>query len=351
MGRFPKDAAAVNFHPNGVERMTETPAIQVESLSKTYSEGLVFRKRFEALQDVSFTVARGEVYGLLGPNGAGKTTFLKIMLGIISKTSGRASMLGFPAGARAGRRLVGYLPEHLRIPRHMNAYTALECYGNLSGVSNKKIRARQDELLELVGLADRAQDRCKTYSKGMLQRLGLAQTLLHEPDLVVLDEPTDGLDPGARAEVRDIIHKLADKGVTIFLNSHLLHEVEMICKQVAILNRGVLRYSGSVEAIGDFVGGLRGEAEQVANLEITVVGDPNAVNESFAGRTFEILNRIGENEFAVRVQSADQASTDQLVDVLRNNDVSIVDLVPSQVSLEDAFLKIVEDAKADKANQ
>ncbi|MCH2181049.1 MAG: ABC transporter ATP-binding protein [Mariniblastus sp.] len=326
--------------------MKESPAIQADGLSKTYSEGLVFRKRFAALKDVSFTVLRGEVYGLLGPNGAGKTTFLKILLGIISKSSGQASMMGFPAGSRAGRRLVGYLPEHLRIPPHMTGYTALECYGNLSNVSNRVIREKRDGLLELVGLADRAKDRCKNYSKGMLQRLGLAQTLLHDPQLVVLDEPTDGLDPGARAEMRDVIHKLAERGVTIFLNSHLLHEVEMTCKQVAILDRGNLRYSGSVNEIGDYVNKLTGEGREVASIEITVSGDPEAIHESFADRTFEILNRIGANEFAIRVESTDQAATDQLIDRLRSNDVSLIELACSQVSLEDAFLKIVEDGNA-----
>ena len=326
--------------------MIESPAIQVESLSKTYSEGLVFRKRFKALSEVSFEVKRGEIYGLLGPNGAGKTTFLKIMLGIISKTGGRASMMGYPAGSRAGRRMVGYLPEHLRIPPHMTAYTALECYGNLSNVPNRVVRQKRDELLELVGLADRAKDRCRQYSKGMLQRLGLAQTLLNEPRLVVLDEPTDGLDPGARAEMRDIIHKLAEKGVTIFLNSHLLHEVEMICKRVAILDRGHLRYSGAVDEIGSFVEGLAGQAASAASVDVTVRGDSNAVNQSFQGRTFEILNQTGDHEFSVRVQSADQSATDQLMDALRKNDVSVVELVRNQVSLEDAFLEIVKDSKA-----
>ena len=180
----------------------------------------------------------------------------------------------------------------------------------------------------------------------MLQRLGLAQTLLHEPQLVVLDEPTDGLDPGARAEMRDIIHKLADKGVTIFLNSHLLHEVEMICKRVAILDRGHLRYSGAVDEIGSFVEGLAGQADSAASVDITVLGDPNAVNQSFQGRAFEILSQPGVNEFSVRVQSADQAATDQLMDALRKNDVSVVALVRNQVSLEDAFLEIVKDSKA-----
>ena len=330
----------------GSEPMTESPAIQADGLSKTYSEGLVFRKRFAALKSVTFTVGRGEIYGLLGPNGAGKTTFLKILLGIISKSSGQASLMGFPAGSRAGRRLVGYLPEHLRIPPHMTAYTALECYGNLSNVSNRIVREKRDGLLELVGLADRSKDRCKNYSKGMLQRLGLAQTLLHDPDLVVLDEPTDGLDPGARAEMRDVIHKLADKGVTIFLNSHLLHEVEMTCKQVAILDRGNLRYSGPVDKIGDYVNSLGGEGHQSASIELTVSGDPEAIHQSFAERTFEILNRISESEFTVRVDSADQAATDQLVDQLRSNDVSLIELSHSQVSLEDAFLKIVEDGSA-----
>ena len=319
-------------------------AIESQSLSKTYSEGLIFRKRFQALHDVSFNVEAGEIFGLLGPNGAGKTTFIKILLGIISKSSGSASMMGQPAGSRSGRKLVGYLPEHLRIPSHLNGYTALECYGNLSNVSNAVVRSKRDRLLELVGLADRATDRCKKYSKGMLQRLGLAQALLHDPKMLILDEPTDGLDPQARAEMRQIIHRLKGEGVTIFLNSHLLQEVEMVCDRVAILDRGKLRYSGSVREIGDFVKNMAGVASTGTLLEIEVAGSPEAINEGFAGQNFEIKSREGTGNFRVKLTLADQSAIDQLIDHLRKNGVSIRSMLRHQVSLEDAFLQIVKDS-------
>lgn len=321
----------------------ERLAIEVKSLYKTYSEGVVYRKKFQALQDVSFGVSQGEVFGLLGPNGAGKTTFIKILLGIIRKTSGGASMLGFPAGSRSGRKMVGYLPEHLRIPDHLNAYTALECYGNLSNVSNAVIREKRDRLLELVGLADRAKDRCKKYSKGMLQRLGLAQALLHDPKLLILDEPTDGLDPQARAEVRQIIRRLKDEGVTIFLNSHILQEVEMICDRVAILDRGELRYCGEVSAIGDFVKQMSGGGGDVEGMtiEIEIAGTPEAINAGFAGCEFEIKSRQEQGSFNVELVVADQDAMDLLVDALRNQGVSIHSMSRKRLTLEDAFLKIV----------
>ena len=322
--------------------MNSDLAISVEGLSKTYSEGLVFRKRFEALKRVTFQVPRGEVFGLLGPNGAGKTTFIKILLGIIRKTDGRASLLGFPAGSRAGRKRVGYLPEHLRIPPHMTAYTALECFGNLSNIPNRVIREKRDDLLELVGLRQRARDRCRQYSKGMLQRLGLAQALLHDPDLLILDEPTDGLDPGARAEVRNIIQKLAGRGVTIFLNSHLLHEVELICNQVAILNRGVLRYCGSVSQIGESIQSTTGASGPAIVLDVVVRGDPESIHRAFKDRAFEIRSH-DDHQFTVRVQTRDQSEIDGLIDAIRQNGVSLMELARHNVSLEDAFLEIVKD--------
>ncbi|MGI9515927.1 MAG: ABC transporter ATP-binding protein, partial [Pirellulaceae bacterium] len=219
--------------PSQIDDPMATPqgqsTIEVRELSKTYTSGLIFRKKFPALHRVSFDVGRGEVFGLLGPNGAGKTTFLKILLGIISKSGGDASLLGFAAGNRRGRRNVGFLPEQLRFPRHLTGYTALEYYGNLHNKTSANVRDKRDELLDFVGLAGRGKDRVTKYSKGMLQRLGLAQALLNEPQLLVMDEPTDGLDPGARAEMRTLMQELRNRGVTIFLNSHLLQEVELVC--------------------------------------------------------------------------------------------------------------------------
>lgn len=315
-------------------------AIDSKSLCKTYSEGLMFKKRFQALKDVSFSVNQGEIFGLLGPNGAGKTTFIKILLGIIGKTSGSATMLGQPAGSRAGRRLVGYLPEHLRIPPHLNGYTALECYGSLSDLPKSVIREKSDGLLELVGLAGRAKDRCKKYSKGMLQRLGLAQALLHDPKLLILDEPTDGLDPQARADMRALIGRLKSDGVTIFLNSHLLQEVEMVCDRVAILNRGHLKYCGDVDSIGDFVVSAAGVKTGLV-VDIEVLGQPAAVNEGFSSYDFEIKSRNGDQAFTVQLSLNNQAALDELIDQLRSNGISIQGMSRQQFSLEDAFLKII----------
>lgn len=318
-------------------------AITVDSIRKTYSDGLIFRKKFEALKGVSFNVEQGEIFGLLGPNGAGKTTLVKILLGIIRKTGGTASMMGRRAGSRGGRMMVGYLPEHLRIPAHLTGNTALECYGNLSNVPTSVIRKKRHELLELVGLEDRARDRVKKYSKGMLQRLGLAQALLHDPKLLILDEPTDGLDPRARADMRDIIRRLQKQGVTIFLNSHILPEVEMICDRVAILHRGDLKYCGAVNEVGQFVKSLVGDAGTGTIVEIELQGNPDEANRAFGEIEFEIKSSDGKENFVVRAVVDGQPMIDQLLDRLRARHVSVIRLVREQVTLEDAFLQIVDD--------
>ena len=224
--------------------MVAESVIRVEKLSKTYQEGWFSPKDIQALQDVSFDVRPGEVFGLLGPNGAGKTTFIKVLLGIIRPNTGTAKLFGHDAGDPRGRKRVGYLPERLVVPRHHTALSALEFYGQLSGMTIAEVRARQDEVLELVGLADRASDLVRKYSKGMQQRIGLGQALMHNPDILILDEPTDGLDPVGRAQVRSILDRLRGEGKTIFLNSHLLQEVELICDRVAILDRGRLKRVG-----------------------------------------------------------------------------------------------------------
>ena len=326
-----------------VDESAGTPAIVSDNLSKTYSEGLLSRKKFEALKGVSFSVNQGEVFGLLGPNGAGKTTFIKVLLGIIKKTSGSASMMGYSAGSKQCRELVGYLPERLRIPPHLTAYNALEYFGNLSNVPKSTVVAKRDEYLELVGLKGREKDLVKKFSKGMVQRLGLAQALLHDPQMVILDEPTDGLDPRARAEMRAIIRNLADRGVTIFLNSHLLQEVEMVCDRVAILDKGSLRYCGPVTNIGEFLGG--GKPEQAAEkvFHFKVVGDSNSLNDGFGDSNFKVLS-TEEGVVSVEATVQDQASVDQLIDRLRRNGVSITGLEEQRVSLEDAFLQLTEVA-------
>ena len=315
------------------------PAIESTNLKKTYSSRLIFGEKFEALKGVSFEVKRGEVFGLLGPNGAGKTTFVKILLGIITKSSGSAKLMGYPAGSIAGRSHVGYLPEHLRISSHLTALTALELYGNLSNVPSETIRSKQDELLTLVGLKGREKESVKNFSKGMLQRLGLAQALLHDPKLLMLDEPTDGLDPRARAEMRAIIARLKESGVTIFLNSHLLQEVEMICDSVAILDHGLLRYCGDVSNIGDAVAGSGDSI--VADIELS--GDLGNLSSMTDGIVFNLTRPTTDNSLSARFEFTNQQQVDSFVDRLRAGNISIVRLTPQKLNLEDVFLKLIQE--------
>ena len=332
--------------------MTDHPAIETRDLAKTYVGGLLRRKRQPALKGVSLRVERGEIFGLLGGNGAGKTTFIKTLLGIIRKTSGEARLLGFPAGDRRGRKLVGYLPENLRVPRHLTGYTALEYYGNLSNVPTREIRKRREPLLEKVGLAERAKDPVRTYSKGMLQRLGLAQAMLHDPELFILDEPTDGLDPLARSQVRGYLTELKRQGKTIFLNSHILQEVELICDRVAILDKGVLLQVANVAEItsgrGQITAGAgngqpHGEQEAL-ELHLDLTGPEATIRETLANLPISNWQAFSATDFRVVTQVPTQPDVNALIDRLRAAGVSIVGLSRRRVSLEDAYLEIVAEA-------
>jgi ABC-2 type transport system ATP-binding protein len=324
------------------------PAIETRELSKTYVEGLLRRRRQPALKEVSLCVEQGEIFGLLGGNGAGKTTFIKTLLGIVRKTSGQASLLGFPAGDRRGRRLVGYLPENLRVPRHLTGCTALEYYGNLSSVPTSVIRQRRGPLLEKVGLADRAKDPVRTYSKGMLQRLGLAQAMLHDPELFILDEPTDGLDPLARSQVRGYLTELKRQGKTIFLNSHILQEVELVCDRVAILDKGVLRRVAHVAEItsgrSPIVAAGNGQPHEALELHLDLTGGEAAIRQTLTQLPIVTWQPFSPTDFRVVTRVANQQAVDQLIDHLRAAGISIVGLSRRRVSLEDAYLEIVAEA-------
>jgi ABC-2 type transport system ATP-binding protein len=213
--------------------------VAVEALEKRY--GAV-----RALRGVSLSVGRGEIFGLLGQNGAGKTTLVKILLGMVAPTAGSARLLGEPVGTPAARRLVGYLPEDHRLPEYHSAASLLDVYGGLQGLSRAVRRRHAGELIDRVGLGHAGRLRVRGYSKGMKQRLGLAQALLHRPDVLFLDEPTDGVDPVGRKQIRDLLLAERDRGVTIFINSHLLGEVEQLCDRVAILRQGAVVRAGRV---------------------------------------------------------------------------------------------------------
>ena len=204
-----------------------------------------------ALGGVSLDVEPATVFGLLGQNGAGKTTLIKILLGMLAPTSGSAHLLGRPVGSVAARRDVGYLPEDHRLPEYHTGPSLLDVYGGLQGLPRQERRRRAAELLERLGLTGREKLRIRGYSKGMKQRLGLAQALLHRPSVLFLDEPTDGVDPVGRKQIRDLLLAERARGVTIFINSHLLGEVEQLCDRVAILRKGQLAIVGTVaEVVG-----------------------------------------------------------------------------------------------------
>jgi len=316
--------------------MDASAAIAVHDLQKVYRHGLLGRKKVAALCGVSLDVPRGEIFGLLGPNGAGKTTLIKILLGIVRKTSGEASLLARPAGNRRARRQVGYLPEHHRIPHHLTGNTALEYYGSLSGLPLRDIRRRRPDLLRQVGLEGWGGTAVRKFSKGMQQRLGLAQAMLHDPELLILDEPTDGVDPVGRAEIRDVLNGLRRQGRTIFLNSHLLQEVELICDRVAILDRGQVRRVGRVD-----------ELTQHSGTEIAFLlnADEAAARAALAAFEIESVAPAGAAAVRVEVLLPDQQTLDRAIDALRAQRISIASVIRRQMTLEQAFLQLVQEKK------
>ena len=339
----------MNLIDTDSEPATSEPIVRVSDLRKTYGKWSLGgrRQQVEALRGVTLDACAGEVFGLLGPNGAGKTTLIKSLLGVIKPTSGTASLFGSPVGTAASRRRVGYLPESLRVDRHHTARSALNFYGKLSEMDSVSIRRRSDELLELVGLQGRDRESVRRFSKGMYQRLGLAQALMHDPDLLVLDEPTDGLDPVGRNEVRKVIERLRDLGKTIFLNSHILQEVELVCTRVAIMAKGELRAIGTIED-------LRSGNHLGASVTISLAIEPEKLEQTgeclrgcfddIDPSSFEII-RVSMGQQIRITPTAEGAITqnrlDTIVDQLRGNGFSITHLEFKQPSLEDTFMSLV----------
>ena len=242
--------------------MSSGPAIQLDGIVKRFG-------RTTALDGLSLSVGRGELVGLLGPNGAGKTTAIKLLLGLIRPTTGTGSVLGAPLGDRAARTRIGYLPELFRFQPWLDAHEVLRLHAELARIPSARQAAVIDEALEIVDLADRADDQVSTFSKGMQQRLGLAVALLGDPELILLDEPTSALDPVGRSDVRAIVRRARDRGATVILNSHLLTEVERVCDRVVILHHGRTIAAGSLDEVvaGD---GVRIRATDLAEPGLTL---------------------------------------------------------------------------------
>ncbi|MGH9657080.1 MAG: ABC transporter ATP-binding protein [Bryobacteraceae bacterium] len=305
--------------------MPSDAAIETEGLSKT------FRSRFggrevRAVDGVSLQVERGSTFGLLGPNGAGKTTFVKMILSCVHPTSGVARVFGLDSRRPVARRPIGYLPENHRFPTYMTGAGMLDFYAALSGFDRAARRRRIPELLERVGLAEWGGVRLGKYSKGMLQRIGLAQALMHSPSLLILDEPGDGVDPIGRRQIRDILHSLEEQGVTIFLNSHLLVEVELFCRDVAIIHQGRLALQGRVKEL-TAGSGYRVEAEKV----------PDALTDELRARAVAVAASNGLVQFLFA--SRDEAN--QAVDLLRAGRCEIESISRTNSTLEDVFIKTV----------
>ncbi|PAY19731.1 multidrug ABC transporter ATP-binding protein [Rhodopirellula sp. SM50] len=311
------------------------PIVDVHQLRKTYrSLSLTGRRRIDAVRGVSLQAFPGEVFGLLGPNGAGKTTLIKMLLGVVKPSGGHARLLGQPIGSSAARSRVGYLPESLRVDRHHTARSALRYYGRMSGMTSAEIHSRSDELLKLVGLEGRDRESVRRFSKGMYQRLGLAQALLHDPDLLVLDEPTDGLDPVGRNEVRKVIDRLREGGKTIFLNSHILQEVEMVCTRVAILAKGEIKAIGPIDELAH---------RDQQKLIVEVLGDAEPDWQAIFGDslTVDIESTRVRDAFRLSIAVVDQDQINAIVDQLRRFDQSIARLEVRRESLEETFMRLV----------
>jgi len=298
--------------------------VETNNLTRSFSRG-----RVKALQQVSLKVEPGKIFGLLGPNGAGKTTFIKILLGLQRPTDGSAKLFGIPVGNPAARKKAGYLPENHRFPEFLTGAAVLDYCGRLSGMTSKSERQQRAELLlKRVKMWDWRDVRIKKYSKGMLQRMGIAQALLHDPELVFLDEPTDGVDPIGRREIRDLLLELKQDGKTVFINSHLLSEVEMFCDEVAILHHGKLLRQGSVQELTT--------SEQRFRIHAEVKNDELMKKIRDRASTAEVQN----SHIDVAVPSAE--SLNKIIDLLRQHGALIQAIVPQRQSLEDSFIQTIQ---------
>ncbi|MGI6206861.1 MAG: ATP-binding cassette domain-containing protein [Anaerolineae bacterium] len=300
-------------------------ALEIEGLRKEYEQTV-------ALDDLNLTVNRGEVFGFLGPNGAGKTTAVKCCLDLVRPTAGTVRLLGRPSRDWRARSRVGFLPEHFRFQEWLTATEFLEVHGRLQGVPEAQRRRRAGELLELLDLSRHAQRPLKDFSKGMLQRTGLAQALINDPELVFLDEPTSGLDPLGRRLVRELIQDLRRQGTTVFLNSHLLSEIEVTCDRVAFIRRGRVVHCGTLNDL------LGRQTEVEIRLE---PGSPLPVADLAA----QGWSAVGDGD-RVRVQLDGEEQVPDLVAWLVGQGLRIRAVSPQRRSLEEAFLGLMEGEEA-----
>ena len=301
-------------------------AVETEGLEKVYQSRWRGRE-IRAVSGVTLRVPAGTRFGLLGPNGAGKTTFVKMLLSAVTPSAGRAQLFGNDARDVESRRPVGYLPENHRFPTYLTGYGLLNFYSTLSGLSAAERRKRIPPLLDKVGLANWGPVRIRKYSKGMLQRLGLAQALIHQPKLLILDEPTDGVDPVGRRDIREILTQLTERGVTIFINSHLLSEVENFCDYVAILRQGEVALEGKMSTLLEGRGYLVHASGIAPGLLADFHGDAAPVGAA-------------SDQLSIRVGTREEANA--VIDRVRAAGGMIESVSASNSTLEEVFMRATE---------
>jgi len=294
--------------------------IDIAETQKRYRGGV------EALRGVSLKVPRGGIFGLLGPNGAGKSTLVKILTSIVRPTRCEGTMLGQAIGHKPTLAKVGYLPEHARFPEYLKGGEVIRYVAGLSGVSRAVAKKRTGELLEMVGMQDWGKRKMGTYSKGMKQRIGLAQALVNDPEIVFLDEPTDGVDPNGRLEMRKVLQAMCAEGRTVFINSHLLGELEMICDSVAIMDKGQIVRQGTIQEL----------TQKSQRYEIRTLGGVSPeLLEKLKVEGAEISGDV------IRIFQSDPMPMQPILDALRSENVTIAEMREVRQSLEELFMESV----------
>ncbi len=304
--------------------------IVIDRVSKTIKPNWPWMPPTTVLHDLSLTVGQGEIFGFLGPNGAGKTTTLKILLGLIRQTGGHAQVLGAPPGDVAVHRRIGFLPESPYFYDYLTAEEFLRFYGRLAGMDGANLNERITSLLEQVGLAEARRRQLRKFSKGMLQRVGLAQALIHDPEVVIFDEPMSGLDPIGRKEVRDLILGLRDQGKTVFFSTHIIPDVEMICDRVAVIVKGKVVASGRVE---ELVGHGR-----TRSVEVVCEGIPGARFNLGEANVSKIVDRGTQCLLVL----PGQEQVDEVLARVRAMGGKLVSVTPHKDSLEELFVQQVQ---------
>ena len=300
--------------------------VQIEAIRKVFRVGF-WGRRVTAVDQVSLDVRRGEVFGFLGPNGAGKTTTLKMLMGLIYPTSGQARIFGYPVGDPAAKAKLGFLPESPYFYDYLTSREFLSFYGHLFGLWGAALNKRVDALLDLVGMTHARDLQLCKFSKGMLQRVGIAQALINDPELVVLDEPMSGLDPIGRKEVRDLIFRLKESGKTVLFSSHILHDAELLCDRVAMIMKGRLVACGPVTEL----------IEQGASHQVEMVVDQLTAEglEHLRPLSDKVVTQGGR----VMVVLKSSQQVDGALDVIRASKATLVSLTPHKSSLEELFIR------------